>query len=91
MPKLHCTPTSRLSSSRTPPWQADEYEGMAAAQQKAIAESERITTAKESKAAENAKAKADAEENLEGTKAALDADTKSPPYIMVHHLMVRCI
>jgi len=54
----------------------DEYEGMAAAQKKAIAESERITTAKEVKAAENAKAKADAEENLEGTKAALDADTK---------------
>jgi len=49
---------------------------MAAAQKKAIAESERITTAKEAKAAENAKAKADAQENLEGTKAALDADTR---------------
>lgn len=56
--------------------QAEAYAGMSDGLVKAIAESERITMAKEGKAAQNLKAKADAKENLEATRTGLDADSK---------------
>merc|ERR1719316_1295839 len=54
----------------------DEYNGMVASIKAALAESEKITMAKEMKAADNEKAKADAIELLAATKEGLDADTK---------------
>merc|ERR1719506_1589127 len=54
----------------------DEYNGMVASIKAALAESEKITFAKEMKAADNEKAKADAVELLAATKEGLDADTK---------------
>merc|ERR1719262_111407 len=54
----------------------DEYNGMVASIKAALAESEKITMAKEMKAADNEKAKADAVELLAATKEGLDADTK---------------
>jgi hypothetical protein len=55
--------------------QVEEYNGMVDGLKKALDESEKITMAKEMKAAENKKAKADAAELLEATKTGLDADT----------------
>merc|ERR1719235_2182458 len=54
----------------------DEYNGMVESIKAALAESEKITMAKEMKAADNEKAKADAVELLAATKEGLDADTK---------------